>query len=696
MKFSIVNTDKKHVVHLSLKPAEWFLERIKTDTKAGDVARMRQYIARFGDNGSYESHHPVAQVFPSVELLKSDDGNLQISAFNGLVALQVDNLLRQEDLQAVKEASRMLPMTFAAFTGADGRSVVILVSVCMSGGTLPSVSDERDLDAFCQSAYDVAYSSYKGVLPYPVTRRHVTSRSSFRMTLDAQPYFNPSATPLCVAVMESLSPHAKDTSSLHVQDSTDLPLYADYERMYMRAVDAAIDETAGVIESQRENAYITELARQLCLMGVPEEEAFLHIRNHHAYRVDYDADTIRSIVEAVYYENSPRESVENLAKVSIETRSLIRFLSTRYVFRYNTIMGYTEYRPNNTWVEEWRPCDEKTVYGLTLEARENNLDVHEKEVRRYVYSNRLRECDPIEDYFWRIRDKWDGKTDHIALLARTVPCEFPQWETWFRKWFLAMVAQWLGRIRGYGNALVPLLISPQGDGKSRFCRQILPPELMWGFYENMQVKEDRATLQAMHNFLLINLDEFNKISPKVQSGFLKNIIQLPSVKIKRPYGKHVEEMSRKASFIAATNEQYALADPTGSRRFITVPLKAPIIFDRQPNYEALYAQAQTLILNGEQYWLTPKEVEELNQHNRQFLQEPVAIQYFLEHYDIAPEENEGQWMSPTAIYENLRHIVGSGLQATGVSAFGRYLRSIQGLKNRRVGRSSQYLVRPKP
>ena len=55
------------------------------------------------------------------------------------------------------------------------------------------------------------------------------------------------------------------------------------------------------------------------------------------------------------------------------------------------------------------------------------------------------------------------------------------------------------------------------------------------------VSEKRQTLQAMHNFLLINLDEFNQISPKLQEGFLKNVIQQPCVKIKRPYGKLVEK-----------------------------------------------------------------------------------------------------------------------------------------------------------
>ena len=53
--------------------------------------------------------------------------------------------------------------------------------------------------------------------------------------------------------------------------------------------------------------------------------------------------------------------------------------------------------------------------------------------------------------------------------------------------------------------------------------------------------------------LVINLDEFNQISPQVQQEFLKNIIQLPSVKMKPPYGSHVQEFPRMASFIATSN-----------------------------------------------------------------------------------------------------------------------------------------------
>lgn len=72
---------------------------------------------------------------------KTRNGNLKILAFNGLVTLHVGSLLRPEDIGAVKEASKMLPMTLAAFAGADGRSVEVIVAVAPQVAILQPAAD---------------------------------------------------------------------------------------------------------------------------------------------------------------------------------------------------------------------------------------------------------------------------------------------------------------------------------------------------------------------------------------------------------------------------------------------------------------------------------------------------------------------------------------------------------------------------
>ena len=692
MKLTIIRTDKKNIPHLTVKTFEWFLERIKIDTKAEDIGKFRQYIARFGDNGIYEDNVPMAMIHPLVEMVKTENGNLEITSFNGLTWLHVANLMKAEEIKAVKDASMILPTTFAAFKGADGRSVEILVSVAQKDvETKPQT--ETEIDAFCEAAYDVAFGAYSGVLPKPIERQTVTARSHFRMTLDEEPYYNPQVTPMMVQLFRSNAIQSDDKEP--ELREMDYRLYEDYELLYKQASNEALEETKSVIEFQRYDAYMTTLAHKLCELNVPEEEAFVHIRNHHVYKEIYDEARVRAIVSATYSEEKPKRKKEG-EMVSVETRRLIDFLKTRYVFRYNEVMGYTEYRPNTTWLKDWEPCDENVINSMTIEARLSDLDVKDKDVRRYVHSNMIRKIDPISEYLSNCYNKWDGKTDHIAMLARCVPCQIPQWETWFKKWFLYMVAQWVLPQQEYGNSVVPLLISSQGDGKTTFCRMILPKQLRWGFLESLDVSEKRTTLQAMHNFLLIDLDEFNAISPKQQEGFLKNVIQLPSVKIKRPYGKHVEEFKRYASFIATTNETNVLSDPSGSRRFICVNLTAPIHTDYKPNYEALYGQAYKMVINREmEWWFSAEEVKEIMNHNRQYQLTPPAVQYFNEYYQPALDETEGKWLSPTAIYDQLRQIAGAGLKANGVSAFGRYLWNMPELQHRRVGSSKQYLVKKK-
>ena len=205
---------------MTVKPIEWFLERIKTDTKAEDIGKFRHYIARFGSG-----------------------------------------LMKPDEIKAVKEASKILPTTFAAFTGADGKSVEILVSVSQKDvSTKPQT--EAEIDTFCKAAYEVALGAYSGVLPKPIERQTVTARSCFRMTLDESPYYNSQATPMMVQIVRNdLMPTDESGSE---QREMDYHLYEDYELIYQQAAHEAFEETADVVESQRYNAYMTDLAHKLC------------------------------------------------------------------------------------------------------------------------------------------------------------------------------------------------------------------------------------------------------------------------------------------------------------------------------------------------------------------------------------------------------------------------------------------------
>ena len=377
--------------------------------------------------------------------------------------------------------------------------------------------------------------------------------------------------------------------------------------------------------------------------------------------------------------------------VGKETRQLIEFLEHNYAFRMNKVMGYVEYRPKTKPYYPWQPVDERVQNTLAMEARLAGLNVWDKDVNRYVKSNMIRSYNPIEEYLWEVRDKWDGQ-DHIGMLAATVPTSNPMWPQWFRTWFLAMVAQWLGRNFRYGNSLVPLLISRQGYNKSTFCKSLLPPELQWGYNDNLVLSEKKSVLQAMSQFLLINLDEFNQISPKVQEGFLKNLIQLSSVKVKRPYGKHVEDFPRMASFIATANMTDILADPSGNRRFIGIELTGPIDVHHRTNYHQLYAQAIALLDQNVPSWLDAKQTLQLMESNRQFQLRSPEESFFYECFKPTADEAEGEWMTAAAITLKLKQYAGATIGSVNVRRFGRFLTNLADIKSRRTRYGTEYLV----
>lgn len=372
------------------------------------------------------------------------------------------------------------------------------------------------------------------------------------------------------------------------------------------------------------------------------------------------------------------------------TKQFIEYLEKHYELRFNSVLGYTEIRPAGRKTA-FTEVDERMRNTLAIKARLDGLNVWDKDVKRYVDSHLIAIYDPVSNFIGRVRGRWDGH-DYIGDLADCVPTAACQWKEWFHTWMLGMVAQWMGIDKTHGNSVAPLLISRQGFRKSTFCKSLLPPELQWGYNDNLDISEKRNTLLAMNQSLLINIDEFNSVPQKIQEGFLKNILQLADLKIKRPYGKHSETLSRKASFIATANMADVLTDPSGYRRFIVVELNAPVALPAAINYEQIYAQAVDELENGRRYWFDDAETQAIMENNRPYQRQQTAEALFFDAFALPATEATGIYMTTSAIYTHLRQRFGSQLHLTGLSHFGRILSNIPHLRSRHSVRGTEYLV----
>lgn len=704
MKLTLIRTDKQNRQHLTTKSLERFAERVKTDTKRQLIAELRREIPFMSSFGAeFAKMEQLPRVHPAAEWRIDERGDLQMIAFNGVVLLSIGQLTDAAQVETAKQTVAGLPSTVLAVMGASGRTLKVLVAVAAADGRTPA--GEEEADTLYQAAHAYAARVYGGVTGREVTVARPSVRDSFRMTLDPAPYVNAKATAIRIppsALHLQPSTLHLPPSTLHLQPSTQKK-YDEVEYLYRRVeneVYDALDTDEWRQSPYREEAAIAEIANRLCQLGVGEEETVAHLHSHLWSRED--ERHIRAVVASSYEavrERKPKadpalKAIEASAKVRRDTLALIEFLGRRYQLRYNTVMGYAEYRPNNSTYHPWQPVDERAANDLALEARTEGLDVWDKDVKRYVNSSYAPRYSPVQEYLWECRGKWDGR-DRIRELARTVPNRNPYWEQWFYTWFLAMVGQWSAtEYARYGNAAVPLLISKQGWNKSTFCQSLLPPELQWGYTQTARPSEEKTMLLMMSQMLLINFDEFNKISPQVQQGFLKNMLSLPVVKAKRPYGKHVEVMPRLSSFIATTNLTDVLSDPTGSRRFLGVELTGPIDVGHQPNHRQLYAQALDALDRGEPTWFDDVQTQQIIDYNRQFQQRTPAEQFFGDLFRpaLGPDEPGAEWMSASSLFQAVRARVGSSLQVSSLQKFGRALANMPGLQRRITNQNTQYLV----
>jgi hypothetical protein len=699
MKVTLIRTDKRNVPHVTVNTIEKLMTRMQTDTKQQTIQTLRRHLPMLVSLGwHFKDMHLLPRVYPAVELTKTSNGDLIFKNWNGLVLLTIGGVDDREKAEQIKMAAMGMPSTLMAFRGSSGKTVKLLVRIIAANGQEPTTEEEAD--ALYRISYNFAVQVYSGLFNGQIVQQEATARASFRMTFDEQPCYHPKATPLMISeevnTVGILNRSDTDIQSKpSAQRKTDYGKYSDYEYLYRSACEQVREKMGHRFDNDphREEAFLTELARMLRQFGFPEEEAVLHMRSH-LWTREEDSH-IRAIVGSVYAEEDDRKQKSDPMKIRSNQQQIIDYLESRYVFRFNTVMGYTEFRPNNTWVRPYQPVDERVLNQMAIECRLAGLDAWDKDVSRYVRSAYVPLYNPVDEYLGQCRGKWDGK-DRIRELARCVPTKNPHWENWFYTWFLGMVRQWRSTIYDrYGNQVAPLLISRQGWNKSTFIQSLLPPDLQWGYTNQLDVSEKRQTLLAMSQFLLINLDEFNQISPALQQGFLKNVITLPSVKVKRPYGKHVEPFPRLASFIGATNQTDVLTDPSGRRRFLGIELTGPIDVSRRPNHEQLFAQALDALDHHEPHFFNEEQTQEIIETNRQFQQQTPAEQYFNDCFEIAKDEKDGIFLTSSAIFAYLKKVAGADLRLSSLNHFGRILSNMPEIIRKRTKNGTEYLVKPR-
>ena len=412
-----------------------------------------------------------------------------------------------------------------------------------------------------------------------------------------------------------------------------------------------------------------------------------------------DGDLVKKVFENTYREEHVKKYMQRkgiqrtktIPPESLLTMKINIFLNSNYELRKNVMRGVAEYRMRTGIGFSFQDLTEEARNSITMRALEQGIRCWDKDIRRYVNSDDIERYDPLNDYLEHL-PRWDGN-DRVTALAERIPTEWTEWTHLFHIWMRSMVAMWLGKGQLTGNALVPLLIGRQGCGKSSFCRILLPRDLQDYYNDRINFKNENDLNLGLSSFGLINLDEFDRVTQR-QQIVLKYLVSTADLKYRPPYGKAYTTNRRYASFIGTTNEQTPLTDPSGSRRFLCVPIDGDIDFETPVQHDQIFAQLMHEIHHGERYWLTKEEERALMEHNLQYQRLNGLGEMLMAVIQKPRHDEDGQWISLKELSALLKkHFKGYKEDPSSFQKIGNYLnRPEYKFKSRRVAAGVQYWI----
>ena len=384
-------------------------------------------------------------------------------------------------------------------------------------------------------------------------------------------------------------------------------------------------------------------------------------------------------------------------KISSKNGEIETYLSSYYEFRYNTVLGRTEYRGKND-----AHFSKVGRYEINTLRRELDNDVgivtSSDNLYSIIESSFSPRINPIQVYFKGLplvdignssgnnsgnsdsynygnnsgnsdsynygnnsgnsdsynygsnsigNEEHNSHCDTSSFSLKAIPdlasCvvvrNSDKWLPYLTKWLVAVVANAMDD-RECRNHTCLVLTGEQGKFKTTFLVLLCPPALHGYSYTGKIYPQEKDTLTYIGQNLIVNIDDQLKALNKRDENELKNLITCPMVKYRMPYDKYVEEHPHLASFMASVNGNDFLTDPTGSRRFLPFEvLSIDINRAKSISMDDVYAEAKALLNAGFRYWFDDEEIVELYRESEDFQVQTAEMELLLRCFEKPTEDN---------------------------------------------------------
>lgn len=254
---------------------------------------------------------------------------------------------------------------------------------------------------------------------------------------------------------------------------------------------------------------------------------------------------------------------------------------------------------------------------------------------------------------WVNSKPWDG-VSRLNDLFDTVTTEDSQTDlknALIKRWMLSAIAAAFSNT-GVSAHGVLVFQGKQNLGKTSWVKSLVPDDLNLVKDSVLLRPDDKDSVVQACSYWLCELGELDATFKKSDIAALKAFITSDKDVIRLPYARKASTFARRTVFFGSVNPKQFLHDPTGNRRYWTVECQA-LNYTHGLDMQQIWAEVYQMWKEGEQHYLTPDELELLNEHNEEYTvsdptEDKIATQL---DWDAVPAAWE--WLTPTQICERI-------------------------------------------
>jgi hypothetical protein len=354
------------------------------------------------------------------------------------------------------------------------------------------------------------------------------------------------------------------------------------------------------------------------------------------------------------------------------TMENMRTLLTRlgYIIRYNVIKKSIEILvPNGSFTRDNR--DNAAIACVLSECEKVRMPT--KHVLQFTIALAdLNQFNPV--MVWIESREWDG-ISRLEEFNATVVSKSPLKELLIRKWLIQAVAA-AASPDGIASQGILTLVGNQNIGKTTWFQRLAPPELDVIFTGLILDLRSKDSIFIALTYWIVELGELDATMRKTEISALKSFTTQPVDKLRRPYAAKESVFGRRTVFGATVNDDKFLQDPTGNRRFYSLPVEG-FAQNHAVDMQQLWAEILFLWRSGEPFSLTHEESARLNESNRYFTIEDPIKERLTSYFEEIQSGEGWHWWWATAT-QTLEILGFHKPTSHEVSKAGKFIRNLNG------------------